>query len=239
MATADWSTLTNIIADGLAVQGVTSGLPLMTGGSPNLWAFNSSTSTAAGGIARKYIGTAPLPVFDKGSIITGAMVRYTSVGTTGYSVYLFSCLDSDQNANDVTKVGYMLGLQDSDPCHIVLIKAAMSSGLPDGGVGDLGILRKSVLAVGLDEWLDLSLDCTVQASGDVRITCLRNANTDLALPADYQPIDGMDVFVDDVTKVNSGTDPLLAGPVGIGFRFSEPNRSAAVDHITISRQTTL
>lgn len=240
MASADWLLLTNSISDGIAVEGATSGLTPMTGGGPNVWAYNSSLSSASGTLARKYIGSAPLPVFDKGCVFSGAMTRYISVGSTGYAVGIFACLGSDQNAVDANGVAYMLGIQDDDPSHIVLVKGPLSAGLPAGNVGLVGssvILRKSVNAVALGEWVHLQLDATVQANGDVHLTCLRSSEPDLANPPVFEAIDGMDLFTDDVTKVNSGSLPLTEGPPGKFWHQSEPNRAGAIDHHAVERQT--
>lgn len=242
MASTDWSSLTNIIADGVAAQGATSGLDPMTGGGPNIWAFNSSTSSSSGAMASKYIGFAPLPVFDKGSIFTAAMVRYASVGSTGYSVGMFTCLGSDQTAVNANDSAYLLGLQDADPCHIVLAKGPVSAGIPDGDAGDLiggtKILRKSVDVVSLGEWVHLKLSATVQANGDVHLEVWKSTELDLTNPPVWVAIDGMDLFTDDVTKVNSGTDPLTEGPPGRFWYQNQPNRAGAVDHHTVELQTT-
>lgn len=240
MASSDWQSLTNNISDGIAVSGATSGLTPMLGGGPNVWGYNSSNSSASGALARKYVGSSPLPVFDKGCVFSGAMVRYISVGSTGYAVGIFACLGSDQAAVDVNGTAYMLGLQDDDPSHIVLVKGPVSAGLPAGNVGLVGsstILRKSVNAVALGEWVHLQLDATVQANGDVHLQCFRSSEPDLTNPPVFAAIDGMDLFTDDVTKVNSGSDPLTEGPPGKFWHQSEPNRAGAVDQHAVERQT--
>jgi hypothetical protein len=207
----------------------------MTGGSDYFYAFNSSTSTILGGMG-KFYDNAGAGDFLLGSSISGALVRRASAGSTGYSVFLFTCLGGSDTAVSTTDQAYMLGLSNASPSHIVLAKTTPATGIPDGSPGTLGILAKSTDVVDLNEWVHLKLEVIAQSNGDVVINCYRSTE-DLDAAPDWQPIEGLDSFVDDVTKINSGTDPLTAGRPGFAFSYLAPNRVAAAGNFQVTRQT--
>lgn len=235
MATVDWTTLTDSVSDGVAAHGVSAPFANMTGGSDYFYAFHSSTSTILGGIG-KYYTNAGAGNFTLGSSISGAVVRRASEGSTGYSAFIFTGLGGSDTATSASDTAYLLGLSNANPSHIVLAKNSISTGIPDGAPGTLGILAKSTDIVDLNEWVHLKLTIIAQANGDVVLRCYRSAS-DLDEAADWQPIEGLDEFVDDVTKINSGSDPLTAGRPGFGFSYLGKNRVAAISNLQITRQT--
>ena len=235
MASVDWTTLTNSVSDGVAASGVSAPFANMEGGSDFFYAFNSSTSSILGGMG-KFYDNAGAGAFTLGSSVSGAVVRRASTGSVGYSVFIFTCLGGADTAVNATDTAYTLGLSNASPSHIVLAKTTIAAGIPDGSPGTLGILAKSSDIVDLNEWVHLKLEAIAQSNGDVVINCYRSV-TDLDQAVSWQPIDGLDQFVDDVTKINSGTSPLTAGRPGFGFSYLAQNRVAAVSNLQVSRQT--
>ena len=234
MASVDWTTLTNSVSDGVAAHGVSAPFDNMEGGSDYFYAFHSSTSTVLGGMG-KYSNVAAGD-FDLGSSVSGAVVRRASAGSTGYSVFIFTCLGGSDASVSATNYAYLLGLSNADPSHIVLAKSTISSGIPDGAPGTLGILAKSSGIVDLNQWVHLKLEAIAQSNGDVILRCYRSmANLDEA--PSWEAIEGIDEFIDDITKINSGSLPLDAGRPGFGFSYAAQNRVAAVSNLQISRQT--
>lgn len=234
MASSDFTDLLDGVQDGVAVSGVTAGLPSAPGIGPEIFAFNSGNSSSVGAIAKRYSAV----TFEYGSTMSAAMVRYTGTNQSGHSVFVFSCLNGDPGGDSADQPCYMLGLADGSPGHIVLAKTTPNLGLMDGSPGNFGILRKSVDPIPLGTWVHLRLQTVVQSNDDVIIRCFRNANSDFSAAPDWQPIPGMDEFIDDVTQVNTGTPTLTAGPAGFGYKFAAPALAGAVDHISGQYQTT-
>jgi hypothetical protein len=160
--------------------------------------------------------------------------RGVSGGPEGFSPFLFIGL----GGTDVTDQGYMLGLSDGDPSHLVLRKGTLVAGLPDVAPGGSGVLRRSTGEVAIDEWRHLRLDMIVNLNGDVRLQVFEN---DLSLhPIGGAPtwaaIPGMAEFVDDALGVNSGSLPYTSGRGGFGFASSDVTRRAYFDQIEVIRQ---
>ena len=235
MASADWAELTGSITAASLASGVTSGITAPNGGGTFTYGFHSLTTGLNSARAIKYTGDVnfdPIPA-NFGGRITGALIRLPSSGTTGFAPFLYFC----EQANDVSGTAYMLGLQDSDPSHIVLVKGALSSGLPDGAAGEVGILAKSTDSIAADTWVHLRLDVTVQGTGDVLLQVYQNdlSVNDVTAPV-WTAVAGMSDFIDDALQINSGSAPLTGGRSGIAMHASDVNRRAAVDHVTIARQ---
>lgn len=235
MASSDFLDLNDIVTDGVARSGVTAGLPSGPGIGPEIFAFNSAQSASVGCIAKKYANGGI--TFDFGSSVSAAMVRYTGQNQNGHSVFVFAALNGISTGDSADQPCYMLGLADGAPGHIVLAKNTPNVGLLDGTPGNFGILRKSAEPVALGTWVHLRLEAYSQTNGDVFLRCYRNANSDFSVAPDWQPIIGMDEFVDDITQVNTGSATLTAGPVGFGFKFAAPSLAGAIDHFAGTYQT--
>jgi hypothetical protein len=142
-----------------------------------------------------------------------------------------------EQANDISGTGYMLGLQNSDPSYIVLVKGALSSGLPSGAAGESGILTKSTASVAAGTWVHVRMDVVVQGTNDVIIQVFQNDLTVNAVTAPvWEAIPGMADFTDDALEINTGSTPLLGGRAGFGMHASDVNRRAAFDQFTLARQ---
>jgi hypothetical protein len=235
MASTDWTELTGSISAAALARGVTSGITVPNGGGSFTYGFNSIASGVTGmaGSFYSFDATFNPTAANKGGRITGAMKRMPSASNTDYAPFLF-ILAQGPNATDNS---YMLGLQDDDPSHIVLVKGQMSAGLPAGDVGTSGILRKSAAAISVDTWIHLRIDAVVQGTGDVIITMKQNDLTTNTVTAPvWTDIDGMAPFTDDALGINSGSVPYTSGRFGFGMYSANVSRRAAFDQITIARQ---
>ena len=144
----------------------------------------------------------------------------------------------------VEDLGYLLGISDANPAHIVLVKGVLEDGLGDDvGVG--GVLAKGSAIVNNDEWRHLRLDMIVNLTGDVVLVVQENDLTSNPVTAPvWVPVTGMDTispgtgqaFIDDSLGINSGSAPYLSGRAGFGFRYSDAARRSFFDHIQIARQ---
>jgi len=235
VASTDWATLPNSIDNASLRSGVTSGVTPPNGGGSFVYGFNSRTTGFSGARALKYTGAANFDPFpsNTGGRITGALKRLPSGGNTGFAPFLFLL----EQANDAAGVGYMLGLQDDDPSFITLRRGSLAQGLPAGLVGESGILRRGSESIPADTWVHLRLDAIVQGTGDVILRVFQNnlQINPVTAPV-WQPVPGMDDFIDDALGINAGSPPLTGGRAGFGMFASDVSRRAAFDQITIARQ---
>lgn len=233
MATSDWTTLPNSIDNASLRAGVTAGITPPNGGSSYTFGFNSRATGFDGSSAYKYTGLNYDPISAEGGLISGALIRLPSGGTTGFAPFLFFSAQD----NDVGAEGYMVGLQDDDPSSIVLRKGVLNEGLPSGNVGENGVLAKSSETISTDTWVHLRLSVLVQGTGDVLLTVEQNDLTvnSVATPV-WAAITGMDTFIDDSLGINSGSLPFAGGRLGFGMYANDISRRGAVDHLTVERQ---
>lgn len=232
MSSSDWSVLTTSLSTGVVRRGVTSGVTPPPGGGSFVYGFNSVSAgvTGAVGLYHNAVNFSPMAA---GGRVVGAMRRLPSGGTDGFAPMLFIGLQS----SDVAASGYLLGTQNDDPSRIVLRKGPLNGGLPEGIVGESGILRISVDEVAVDEWAHLRLDMIANTNGDVILQCFRNDLTenDVDDPV-WEAIPGMADFTDDALGINSGSVPLTSGRAGFAFWCSDITRRAVFDSIQIARQ---
>ena len=233
MASAEWTTLPNSIDNTSLRSGVTSGITPPNGGSSYVYGFNSRAADFSGSRALKHIGTDFNPISAEGGLITGALVRLPSGGTTGFAPFLYFSAQS----NDIGSEGYMVGLQDDDPSHIVLRKGLLSEGLPAGLVDQNGVLRRSSAAIAADTWVHLRLTVLVQGTGDVLLSVEQNdlATNSVTTPV-WTAIEGMADFTDDALGINTGSLPFAGGYQGFGMFASDISRRCGFDHLTVERQ---
>ncbi len=235
MASSDWGILANSLSVGVVDRGVTAGMAPPNGGGSFVYGFNSLAQTA--GSVGLYTGQVNFAPMAKGGSIRGALKRGQSGGPGNFSPFLFLGLQ----AADVTASGYLLGLSDEDPHHIVLRKGAFSGGIPSSPVTTVpgptdGVLRRSTASYANNTWLHLRLDMVVNLNGDV---ILKAFASDLANPVTapvWSAIAGMTDFVDDALGVNSGSAAFTSGYAGFGMKSLDITRRAFFDHVEILRQ---
>jgi hypothetical protein len=233
MASADWTTLNDGLTAGSVDRGVSSGITPPNGGGSFIYGFNSLVATTgAVGLFANQVNFAPMA---KGMSIRGALQRGASGGSTNWSSFMFAGLQG----TSVNDTGYLLGLADGDPSHIVLAKATVAAGVVDlvPDAPNNGVLLRSTGTVAVGDWVHLRLDMIVNDNGDVILQCFEN---DLGANAVTAPvwtaIAGATEFIDDALQVNSGSAPLTSGRGGFGFRCSDVTRRAFVDHMQVARQ---
>ena len=234
MAEADWTEL----ADGLNIatvdRGVTTGIPRPSGGGSFVHGFNSLVVAAGSvGLFTNQVNFVPMA---KGASVRGAIKRLLSGGPTGFSPFFFS----GHQGTSVNDSGYMLGLADSDPYHIVLKKGVLNTGVPDlaPDAPSNGVLLRSTATFAQDTWHHLRLDMVVNLNGDVLLQVFENdldANPLGGAPV-WVAVPGMEEFVDDALQINSGSAPFTSGRGGFGFHTSDVTRRGAFDHVEVFRQ---
>lgn len=231
MSDSDFAVLGGSSSLSLIRRGATYGIPRPNGGGDFVHAFHAPADhVGAVGLYSIVAGSSPTP---SGGSIRGALQRGVTDGPLGCSVGLFFCAD----ANTISANAYILGLEDGDPGHIVLRKGQLVNGLPGASLGTQGILRRSETIVIPGDWLHLRLDAVVNTNGDVVLNAFRSslAAHPVTTPV-WEAIPGIDQYIDDVTGVNTGSAPLLAGRAGFVFSVSKGKRRAYVDHIEIQTQ---
>jgi hypothetical protein len=247
MAQADWNVLNNTIPQASVERGSTSGIPRPNGGGQFVYGFNSLQSIANGASAQ-YLNLTDFNPTAKGARIAAAIQRGLGANDTGFSAWVYVCLQS----NDTNDVGYMLGLSDASPSRLILRKGVLSSGIPDDtpDPAENGNLLASTNTYARGTWVHVQLTAIVQDNGDVVLTAETNdldANAVTApvwtTPGGMEgPQDGVadgpiTGFVDDALQVNTGTAPLVSGFMGFGMAVNGAARRSFFDHITAARQT--
>lgn len=226
MAEADWTVLSDGLDAVILARGVTAGVTPPVSSITNNFVFGFNSLTVSEGAAGYFTNQAGFAPLDGGSV-RGFLQRGVSAGATGFAPMLHIGLQGPS----VNDLAYLLGLEDDDPHHIVLRKAAPGTGLPAAGP----VLRSSDEAFNPGTWLHLRLDMIVNLNGDVRLQVFRSTE-DLGDPPDWQAIPGMAEFVDDALGIQSGSPPLIAGRAGFAFWTSDITRRGFFDQIEVLRQ---
>jgi hypothetical protein len=232
LAETDWTFLNDGLDAATVDRGVTTGIARPPGGGSFVFGMNS-LSTAQGVVAlfTNQVNFAPMA---KGGSVRGALQRGVSGGPLNFAPFLFIGLGGPS----VNDLGYLLGLGDGDPHHIVLRKGGLSGGLPDIPPGTQGVLRRSTGTFVPGTWLHLRLDMVVNLNGDVLLQVFQNDLVAHALgtaPA-WTAIPGMAEFVDDALGINSGSQPFTSGRAGFGFFTKDVTRRGFMDHVEAYRQ---
>lgn len=167
-----------------------------------------------------------------GGSVKGCLMRARSVTSTGFSIGLFINLLGTTESDSA----YILGLGDGDPSPIVLAKAAPLDGLPTDSA-NTKVLRLSSETFLWETWLHLRLDAICNPNGDVVLRCMRNdLDTNPATLPIWEPITGMDDFIDDSLAVATNSDPLAGGYVGVCFQSTGIGLRGFSDCLQVSRQ---
>jgi hypothetical protein len=230
VAEADFTTLANSLGGSLR-RAVTAGVATPSGGGTfSFGARSISNAVGAWGMYSNQANFAPTPA-NKGGSVRGAVKKAgLSGGQTLFSPLLFIGLQSaDVNAN-----GYLIGLSESEPHFIQLVKGKLLDGIPAVAPGTLGVLRRSTASYAADTWHHLRLDMVVNTNGDVVLNCFRSV-LNVTTPS-WAPIPGMAQIIDDALGANTQSDPFTNGYVGVGGRFAETSRIAYWDHVECIRQ---
>lgn len=236
MSAAEWSICTSGIPDGSLKSGVTGGTFQPNGGGSFCFAFNSLDTTVGG---RAYaLTSAGFGNLVKGVSIRGCVRRGLGAGASGFSPFFFAGLPG---VDVLAGNAYMLGLSDDDPHRIVLAKGKPKFGLKSAVAADDAdrvILAKGVTTFSPDTWIHLRIDVIQQTNGEVVINCSQNNLTlhGIGTTPDWQPVDGMSQFIDDIAQINSGSAPLNGGYCGYGFATSAVGRRAYFDAIEVYKQ---
>lgn len=218
-------------------RGVTAGITPPSGGGNFIFGFNSQVAAAAA-VGLYYNAANFNPLRDDaanptGGSVRGALKRGQSPSPTGYSIGLFIGLQGG-SAPTESDTGYFLGLADNDPAEIVLAKVSPSVGLDPTATTALRVSSTTYL---WDTWLDLRLDAIVNPNGDVVLKCFQSdLDTYPVTSPNWQPIGGMDDFIDDALGINSGSNPLAGGWGGWSFRAEQVNARGYIDHFEFHRQ---
>jgi hypothetical protein len=241
MAEADWTVLTGALSTASCKRGVTAGVArpnsVVPGNNGFIYGFNTlDASEGASGIFCNLANFAPLA---KGGYMTACIQRGAGGGPINFAPFMFMGLQGPA----VGDRGYLLGIGDGDPSHLILRKGAISGGLPDVAPSlvlplNQGVLRRSTETFALGTWLHLKLDIVVNLNGDVHINVFRNdlAANPLGGAPVWVAIPGMTEFIDDALAVNSGDAPFTSGRAGIGFWTKDVTRRGYFDHIELYRQ---
>lgn len=242
MAETDFNFLSGGLDAASVSRGVTAGFTPPNNGGSYVFGFNSlDSSTGAVGLYANQtnfnlgvIDTAGNPT---GCSIRGAIKRGTSSNPLDFSPFFFAGL---QGAS-VTDSCYMLGLSDSDPYYILLVKGVMANGMPSTTTADT-VLDYSTATYTPDTWHHLRLDVIVNPNGDVVLNTYQSDLDTYAVTApNWTTIAGLDQFIDDALGANSydkgnSDTPYIGGRVGFGFNSAGIQRRGLFDHIEIYRQ---
>lgn len=242
MSESDWTVLSSSLGGASVAKGATAGIPRPNGGGSFCYGFNSKA--LVDGAVGLFVNKTNFAPMTKGGSIRGALKRSAGGGSSGFAPLLFIGLQGAA----VSDSGYLLGLGDDDPHHIVLRKGSIVTGLPDLAPDPDGanhVLMRSTETFELDTWLHLRLDMIVQGSGDVLLQVFQNdldahpvTAPTWALVAgmegpQYPTIEG---FVDDALGVNTGSPPYTSGRGGFAFRVEDVTRRSFFDHVELARQ---
>lgn len=232
MAETDWTFLNDCLDAATVDRGVTTGIARAPGGGAFTFGFNSlSTAVGLVGLFTNQLNFAPMA---KGGSVRGALQRGLSGGPLGFAPFLFIGLQGP-SANDQ---GYLLGLGDGDPHHVALRKGTLSAGLADVPPGTQGVLRRGAATFLPATWAHLRLDMVVNLNGDVLLQVFQNdlVAHPLGTAPSWEPVPGMEEFIDDALGINSGSQPYTSGRAGFGFFTRDVTRRGLVDHVEVHRQ---
>lgn len=241
MAEIDWEIVSGSLDATLIRRGVTGAFTPPNGGGSFVFGFSSETT--ATGVSALYVNkTNFAPLKNIAAAATGGSVRMalkkgTSPTSTGWSPFMFLCLRAGAGtspAPSVNDIGYLLGLENSNPARIVFRKGSPIGGLPATAGSSLRASNEAFL---VDTWLHLRLDAVVNPNGDVVLKFFKSdvVVNPVTVPA-WNTIPGMTDFIDDALGVLSGSAPLSGGFAGFGQQSAAAQRRSYFDSCQILRQ---
>lgn len=237
MSESNWSFITSGLDAASVARGVSAGFTPPAGGSTYVFGFNSLDSSI-GAVALYCNQAGGFSPMLKGCSVRGAIKRATSAGPTEFSCFLFGSLQG-LTANDSC---YMLGLSNSDPYKIMLVKGVIGNGIPESYSDDT-VLAYSTESFNPNTWHHLRLDIIANPNGDVVLKCYASDldSYDVDENDGWVAIDGLSDFIDDALGANSydygnSDTPYIGGRAGFGFTTSAVQRRALFDHIQIYKQ---
>jgi hypothetical protein len=258
MASSDFTVLTGASALDTTnvLKNTTNGISRPKGGGNFLHGFNSKTTAqgVAGYYATPQGGQTNFAPMLKGGSVRAAFKRGASAGNLNFAPILFAGFQT--NAADA--VGYVLGLGDASPAHIVLRKLSASppantvslvaTGLPDVAAGSQGVLMRSTATYDPDTWVHVRLDVVWNTNGDVILKVYASAigqndaasGESLTVP-NWVLVPGMENFVDDNLGVNSAqgaasNPPHVGGYAGFAQWSKDSGRRSYFDGYELWKQ---
>ena len=237
MSSADWAELDNVLAAGVVERGSNGGVTPPSGGGAAVYAMNSFDGTVVGAVGL-YTLIADYSPMAKGGSVIGAVKKIGGAGNDNFAAFLYI----SASGKDVASMGYVLGLEMTDPYRIVLRKtgtAGLVGGIPEALDGEYLRRSSAQYQVSSELYHHLRLDAILEPTGDVVLECFENdlGAQPIGTTPDWQPIGGMTQFVDDNAGINSGSVPYPSGYVGFCGNWQEAiGRACAFDHLQIERQ---
>lgn len=250
MGQADWAEIGSSLATADVERGPVEVAAITgpNGGGDYVFGFNSldGTVTGAAGLYVDLAGFAPTgpgTTPTGGTSIRGAVRRVSSPNNTGFSPFLFACAQGGPPT--VNDVAYLVGLSDSDPYKIMVVKGAILSGVnPNATAYEIIGSSSAQYSMGDALWHHLRLDAIVQPNGSVLLKLFAN---DLAL----YPLNRPDLHVwasvpgfpsagvvDDKLQIRTNSAPLWGGYCGFAYSVAQAvNRRAAFDGIEVYKVT--
>ncbi len=231
MAETNWDLVSGSLTGTDTDTGKSTSQTPPAGGGSAIYGFRSLTAVV-GAVAHINNQTFFNPMISGGRV-SGAMKRFPSAGSTGWSCFVFTALQADSVDADC----YMLGLSDASPAKIVLRKGKLSDGIKTSVVGADGVLAVSNASVVEDVWTHLRLDATRNLNNDVVLNVKQNdLSTNDVDEMAWQSILGMAQVTDDAFGAETGSNSLFAGRAGFGYEQRAITRTAFFDQVEVARQ---
>lgn len=229
MGAADWTEFANSLNVAVLDRGATGGITPPNGGGSYCYGFNSLQIVS--GAAALFTDLVNFTPHAKGCRLSGAVQRIASGGDAGFSTFLIACAQGP----DIADNAYLIGLSDSIPSKIILVKGSIILGVPAPTDGT--VLRVSDDSVAIGTWAHLRLDVIRQPNDDVVLKVYQNdlAANPVTAPV-WVAVAGMADFTDDNLGIATGSAPFTTGRSGFGFAATDVTRRGAVDHIQLFRQ---
>jgi hypothetical protein len=232
MASTDFAPLSDNTAQSVIASGpVTSAvIPAPNGGGAFTYGIHSLSATP--GVVGFYSALANFTPTAKAGDIASAIIK-SGVQGSNHSEFVFVNLNGQASTN----LCYMLGLSNTDPAHIILVKGQLAGGLPDVAPGTQGVLRRSTATYPLNTWVQVKLEAILQPNGDIVLNCYASSlAVNLVTAPVWVAIPGMAAYTDDFLQSNTGSAPLASGRMGWAMVSSDINRTGAFDEIQTDRQ---
>ena len=249
MGSVDWTFLDNSLDPASVPRGVVTSPSPPPGGGSFIYGMNSIVDTdGAVGLtldAATNPDFAPIqagggaPASVGGGSIRGAIARGISSLKVGFSPFFYMGLQA-AGTPAVTDQAYIIGLEDSDPYRIVVIKGQIINGAVAATTENSLLRSTATYSIDSDpdeNWHHIRMDMIVEGTGDVRLQCFESdlSAHDVTAPI-WTPIPGCEEFVDDALGVNSGSLPFTEGYPGFAFASTQMGRRGYFDQIEIARQ---